>query len=97
MIAKLTEDSQRDLLRGIDWFERISPGLGDRFESEFYHALKRIMENPYLFPATNHTGFRPCRLKRFTSVVYFRIDGDLIVIVGLFTSGEDETYLMVRR
>jgi hypothetical protein len=26
MIAKLTEDSQRDLLRGIDWFERISPG-----------------------------------------------------------------------
>jgi hypothetical protein len=23
MIAKLAEDSQRDLLRGIDWFERI--------------------------------------------------------------------------
>ncbi len=63
MIAKLTEDSQRDLLRGIDWFERISPGLGDRF----------------------------------TSVVYFRMDGDLIIIEGLFTSGEDETDLMVRR
>ena len=75
MIAKLTEDSQRDLLRGIDWFERISPGLGDRFESEFYNALNRIIEKPYLFPA-NHTGFRPCRLKRFTSVVYFRIDGE---------------------
>ena len=25
MIPKLTEDLQRDLLRGIDWFERISP------------------------------------------------------------------------
>ncbi|MFM8400318.1 MAG: type II toxin-antitoxin system RelE/ParE family toxin [Pirellula sp.] len=95
MIAKLSEDSQRDLLRGIDWFERISPGLGDRFESEFYNALNRIIENPYLFPA-NHTGFRPCRLKRFTSVVYFRIDGDVIIIVGLFTSGEDETDLMVQ-
>lgn len=59
MIAKLTEDSQRDLLRGIDWFEKISTGLGDRFESEFYNALNRITENPYLFPA-NHTGFRPC-------------------------------------
>lgn len=96
MIAKLTEDSQRDLLRGIDWFERISPGLGDRFESEFYKALNRIMDNPYLFPA-NRTGFRSCRLKRFTSVAYFRIDGDVIIIVGLFTSGEDETDLMVRR
>jgi len=25
------------------------------------------------------------------------MDGDLIIIVGLFTSGEDETDLMVRR
>lgn len=51
MIVELTEDSQRDLLRGIAWFERMSPGLGDRFELEFYNALNRIMDNPYLFPA----------------------------------------------
>jgi hypothetical protein len=95
MIVELTEDSQRDLLRSIAWFERMSPGLGDRFELEFYNALNRIMDNPYLFPA-NQTGFRPCRLKRFTSVVYFRTDGDLVVIVGLFTSGEDESDLKAR-
>ena len=32
MIARLTADTQRDLLRGIAWFEKISTGLGDQFE-----------------------------------------------------------------
>ena len=95
MNAKLTADTEADLLRGIAWFDRISHGLGDQFESEFYNALERIKQDPDLF-AANHTGYRPCRLKRFTAVLYFRIDCDLIVVVGLFTSGEDETVLQNR-
>jgi hypothetical protein len=95
MIARLTADTQRDLLRGIAWFEKISTGLGDQFELEFYRALDRIKSAPYLF-APNHTGYRPCRLKRFTAVVYFRIDEELIIVVGLFTSGEDERNLTDR-
>jgi hypothetical protein len=82
-------------LRGIEWIDRICPGLGDQFESEFYNALERDKQEPHFF-AANHTGDRPCRLKRFTSVLYFRIDEDIIVVVGLFTSGEDESALKNR-
>lgn len=95
MNAKLTAETEADLLRGIEWFDRLSPGLGDQFESEFYRALERTKKDPHLF-AANHTGYRPCRLKRFTAVLYFRIDGDVIVVVGLFTSGEDESVLKNR-
>ena len=95
MNAKLTAETEADLLRGIEWFDRISPGLGDEFESEFYSALERVKQGPYLC-AANQTGYRPCRLKRFTAVLYFRIDGDVIVVVGLFTSGEDESVLKNR-
>jgi hypothetical protein len=95
MNAKLTAATEADLLRGIKWFDRISPGLGNQFEFEFYGAFERIKQDPDLF-AANHTGYRPCRLKRFTAVLYFRIDGNLIVVVGLFTSGEDETVLKTR-
>ncbi len=95
MNAKLTAETEADLLRGMDWFDKISFGLGDQFESEFFNALERIKQDPDLF-AANHTGYRPCRLKRFTAVIYFRIDGDLLVVVGLFTSGEDETVLQKR-
>lgn len=95
MNAKLTAETEADLLRGIEWFDRISLGLGDQFEYEFFDALDRIKREPDLF-AANHTGYRPCRLKRFTAVIYFRIDGDVVVVVGLFTSGEDEAVLKKR-
>jgi hypothetical protein len=95
MNAKLTPETKADLLRGIAWFDRILPGLGDQFESEFYDALARIKREPLLF-AANHTGYRACRLKRFTAVLYFRIDGNVIIVVGLFTSGEDESVLKSR-
>ena len=67
----------------------------EQFEAEFYRALQRIKDNPRLFPL-NQTGYRACRLKRFTAVIYFRIDEDCIIVVGLFTSGEDETALRDR-
>ena len=95
MNAKLTAETEAELLRGMDWFDKISFGLGDQFESEFFNALAPIKQDPYLF-AADHTGYRSCRLKRFAAVLYFPIDGDLIVVVGLFTSGEDETVLQKR-
>lgn len=95
MKARLTAHTEGDLLRGIDWFDRISTGLGETFEAEFYRALERVKENPELF-AADHTGYRPCRLKRFTAVLYFRIDEPFVVVVGLFTSGEDERDLQNR-
>jgi len=95
MKARLTAHTEIDLLRGIDWFDYISIGLGEEFEAEFYKALERVKENPELF-ALDHTGYRPCRLKRFTAVLYFRIDEPFVVIVGLFTSGEDEGNLQKR-
>ncbi len=95
MIASLTDDTRRDLLRGIEWFDNISSGLGDQFEQEFFTALERVKSDPELF-APDHTGFRPCPLKRFTAILYFRIDSGAVVVTGLFTSGEDETVLEYR-
>ncbi|QDS89621.1 hypothetical protein EC9_38210 [Rosistilla ulvae] len=95
MNAKLTRDTLADLLRGIEWFDKISLGLGDQFELEFFRALERVKKAPNLFPP-NQTGYRPCRLKRFTAVLYFRIADNLIVVVGLFTSGENESVLQHR-
>lgn len=59
MKARLTAHTEADLLRGIDWFDRISTGLGEMFEAEFYRALERIKANPQLFAADN-TSYRPC-------------------------------------
>ncbi len=54
MKARLTAHTESDLLRAIDWFDRLSLGLGDKFEAEFYLALERVKVNPELF-APDHT------------------------------------------
>ena len=95
MRATLSKHVKTDLFGGIEWFDKIALGLGDEFESEFYFALERVKQNPDLF-AADHTGYRPCRLKQFTAVLYFRLDGDLLIVVGLFTSGQDESVLRNR-
>ena len=45
MKVRLTANTEVDLLRGIDWFDRISIGLGEMFEAEFFYALERIKAN----------------------------------------------------
>ena len=71
--------AEHDLLDGIDWFDQISIGLGDRFESEFYACIERIQENPNQF-AANSTGYRAVRLKRFTAVIFF---ASTVILVSL--------------
>ena len=51
MKVRLTAHTEVDLLRGIDWFDRISIRLGEMFEAEFYRALERVKVNPELFAA----------------------------------------------
>lgn len=55
MKVRLTARTEVDLLRAIDWFDRISIGLGEMFEAEFYRALEQVKANPELF-AADHTG-----------------------------------------
>ena len=95
MNSFLLPETVRDLLAGIDWFDSLRTGLGSEFESEFYAALRRIKASPDSF-APDHTGYRACRLKRFTAVLYYRIDHDLIVVMGLFVNGRDERQLRDR-
>ncbi len=95
MNVVLLPETKADLLSGMEWFDKIRLGLGDELEHEFYAALERVKSNPELF-AADHTGYCPCRLKRFTAVLYFRLDGDSIVVMGLFLHGRDETRLKER-
>lgn len=95
MDSLLLPETVGDLLDGIAWFDALKLGLGDEFEIEFYAALERAKTSPESF-APDHTGYRACKLKRFTAVLYYRIDRELIVAMGLLVNGRDETQLRDR-
>lgn len=84
-----------DFQSAFNWFEGLKVGLGSEFEAEFFSALERVKSNPELF-AESTTGYRACRLKRFSAVLYYRISTNTVVITGLFVNGRDDATLADR-
>jgi len=92
MDVRYADEVRDDLLVSIAWFDKRRDGLGDQLEAEFYEAVSVVQDRPYSF-AADHTGYRPCRLRRFTAVLYYRIESDIIIVMGLFVGGRDESRL----
>ncbi|TWT72093.1 type II toxin-antitoxin system RelE/ParE family toxin [Crateriforma conspicua] len=95
MDVRYAKEVRDDLLVSMAWLDERRTGLGDELESEFYAAVSIVQERPFSF-ASDHTGYRPCRLRRFTAVLYYRIESDIIMVMGLFVAGRDESRLQDR-
>ncbi|QDU97794.1 type II toxin-antitoxin system RelE/ParE family toxin [Lignipirellula cremea] len=79
-----------DLFDAVAWYDDKRLGLGDEFLLEFMAGIQRIRDNPLLFAvATN--GLRPCRLKRFSFLIHFDVDGNDILVVALMGGGRDDS------
>ncbi len=95
MDVRFAKEVRDDLLVSMAWLDERCVGLGDELETEFYAAVLVVQERPYSF-ASDHTGYRASRLRRFTAVLYYRIESDVIVVMGLFVGGRDESRLQDR-
>lgn len=93
--VRYADEVRNDLLLSMAWLDERRDGLGEQLEAEFYAAVSVVQDRPFSF-AADHTGYRPCRLRRFTAVLYYRIESDIIVVFGLFVGGRDESRLQSR-
>ncbi len=101
MDVRYADEVFDDLRRSVDWLNSRKPGLGLELEDEFYATVAVVRGRPHFY-AVDHTGLRPLRLRRFTAVLYYKIeetlfpDSPIIVIVGLLMGGRDEQCLRYR-
>jgi len=72
-----------ELISGYNWYEEKAKGLGEDFLRIFYACVSDIQRNP-LFYSKVHNDFRRFLLRRFPYAVYFRIEGDQIIVFALF-------------
>jgi len=63
------DEVRDDLLESMDWFDKRRNGLSEQLEAEFRAAVSVVRDRPYSF-AADPSGYRPCRLQRFTAVLY---------------------------
>ena len=86
---------ENDVLDAVTWYDAKHAGLGDEFLLEYLAAIQRIRDNPLLF-AVAANGLRPCRLKRFSYIIHFNVEGDEVLVVALMGGGRDDTAFIQR-
>ena len=64
------------------WYESRSSGLGEQFSKSLEALVGRIAEAPFGFP-TIHGETRRAVLRRFPYAIYFRMDGDSVVVLSI--------------
>lgn len=74
--------ARAELYDAFDWYEAISPGLGERFVSEFNKALARIVAFPESGAGFVH-GARRTRLAKFPYCIWYRPRGDVLTIYAV--------------
>ncbi len=86
---------EEDIVDAVTWYDDKRLGLGDELLFEYLAAIQRIRDNPLLFAAAAN-GLRPCRLKRFSYIVHFDVDGNDILVVALMGGGRDDSAFVHR-
>ncbi|GAB5401986.1 MAG: hypothetical protein Aurels2KO_02170 [Aureliella sp.] len=69
--------------------------MGDEFLLEYLASIRQIRDNPLHFSIAAN-GLRPCRLKRFSYIIHFDVDGNDILIVALMGGGRDDSAFIHR-
>jgi toxin ParE1/3/4 len=73
-------DAEAELVEAARFYEGRSPGLGDRFLSEFDAAVAEIQASPGLWPVVE--GDLRCHtMRRFPFGIYYRVLGDELRIL----------------
>jgi hypothetical protein len=81
-----------DLVEIHVWYEGCRPGLGDRFVSEFFASLDILEHRPTAF-AAYYRKVRHSLLKHFPYGVYFRIEGETVIVVRVFHCSREQSKL----
>lgn len=79
---------EEDAAVGYRWYEEKAPGLGEEFLRIFYACAREILPNPLLYSKV-HGEFRRRLLRRFPYAIYFKIQGEEIIVFGLFHCARD--------
>jgi len=77
-----------DVEAAVRWYEERRTGLGDVFLEVVDLTLARLRENPRPAPVV-HRDTRRVLLPRFPYVLFYRLIGDGIVVVGCFHACRD--------
>jgi plasmid stabilization system protein ParE len=87
-VLRFLSEVEDDVVASYAWYEGKALGLGDEFLRLFYAVANEILRSPLLSPKV-YGEFRRRLVRRFPYAIYFRIEGNEVVVFGLFHCARD--------
>ena len=85
---RLLPEVEEDVIAGYKWYEEKASGLGEEFLRIFYACAGEIPRNPLLYLKV-YREFRRRLIMRFPYAIYFRIEGNEVIVFGFFHCARD--------
>src|ERR1700745_3818647 len=86
--VRLRPEAEQDLADAASWYEEQRRGLGRHFLEEAQAMLSAIAERPLAYPLV-HRNARRAVLRRFPFGVFYRVEPDQAVVVGILHGSRD--------
>jgi toxin ParE1/3/4 len=77
-----------DVGAAVRWYEAEQRGLGDAFASAVERAVDHVLSFPEACPVV-HRDARRYLIERFPYCLYFRVEGDGVIVVALLHASRD--------
>src|SRR5689334_14349994 len=87
-VVIIRPEAEADIADSQAWYERQQEGLGDEFLERVGEVLKKVELMPELHRVIYH-GVRRAQTRRFPFTVYYLIEADQVVVIGVFHSRRD--------
>lgn len=81
-------EAEADLVNARDWYERQRAGLGAEFLLCVEEVIERIGRTPEMY-AVVYQDIRRALTRRFPYAIYYRVEGNEVVVVGVFHARRD--------
>ncbi len=86
----LRPEAEQDIEEAANWYEKQSTGLGNEFLDEILVTLERVAELPSLYPSI-HRNAQRALTHRFPFGIYYRVEGEQIVVVAVMHGSRSPT------
>ena len=78
----ISREARSDIVEAIEWLGEQSSELPSRFRQSLEQTYVSILEYPEMYP-TIHREFRRALLRHFPYAIFYVVEADAIVIVGV--------------
>lgn len=86
--VRLRPEAERDLVDAATWYEERRPGLGRQFLDEARAVLSSISEAPLAYHVV-HRSARRALMRRFPFGIFYLVEPDQVVVIGILHGSRD--------